>query len=324
MKTFTNKIAALEKKERDLFNSFKGVDNRNSILVSKSKKNLKSEITKNIPSPNLRPRRKFDLGIKLSKLTTTPSSTESEKSIIDNSTIGEQSTPETVVNDEVIKESNDEASIRGRNDISATDTASLEQVTPFIPTPTPPKRAGKFPFSFNGPLKPRLLKFSIEKYKKKKSPPKFSTKVKKQLSDKLKELRGLNKPEKLSNNLAGQLSESRENGNIVKDNTPKNIIDVSQDAFKETLGVKTNTKSIPLRNKFKKNRLSFGSKKNLFSKGGATKLSPFAPTKPSKILPTPRSLVKANTTPSHPEPNVDKDYQHKLQSNNKVASFLMQ
>ena len=145
------------------------------------------------------------------------------------------------------------------------------------------------------------------------------------MNDKLKELRGLNKPEQLSNNHADQISKSRENGNIVKDNTPQNIIDAPQDAFKATLGVKTSpkSKSIPLRNKFKKNRLSFGSKKNLFSKEGATKYSPFAPTKPSKILPTPRSLAKANTTPSHPEPNVAKDYQHKLQSNNKVASFLM-
>ena len=132
-------------------------------------------------NPVLRPRRKFELGAKLprpkSPSTSQPTtiSDDNKSDVTRNSDTTEASKEQNVNNG---TDENEVKSITSDQGKDLSTPSSIDQVTSFIPTPPPPKRGGIFPFSFKGPLKPKLLSFSVEKYKKKKkSNHKFSTKV---------------------------------------------------------------------------------------------------------------------------------------------------
>jgi hypothetical protein len=177
-----------------------------------------------------------------------------------------------------------------------------------------------------------LLSFSIEKYKnnkKKKSSHKFSTKVKKQLSDKIKELRGLKKS-KVADAPDGDnpaTSESKPiQANVSSDaKTASNKVESTSTEAPTTTDqtkiVKPFDRSALLRNKLKKGRKSFGSKvNNLFAKKNLKKFSLFAPTKAPKINPSTNTLSLTNT-PLHP--NTQVGLKDETSSHDKVVFFLM-
>ena len=334
LKSFTNKIAALEKKERDLLHSFNGVNNQ----VGNLKKNQVGNLKKNLASVNskppklnpvIRPRRKFEIGLKSLKskeLTTTQSTTVADSNatsstFIGNSPVSSTAKPNNNYSNEAT--TNTEASDSDNKDLR---TSSIEPITSFIPTPPPLKRVGKFPFSFKGPLKPKLLSFSIEKYKKKKSSHKFSTKVKKQLSDKIKALRGLTRNSTGTSNANPLTSESKP----VTINIPKvegeDLDGTSLKITATTESVKAGKpfdRSLLLRNKFKKGRKSFGSKVNLFSKKSLNNFSFLAPTKSSKILPTTNTFTLTNTTPAAYSVTNNDELRDETSSHSKVVFFSL-
>ena len=176
-----------------MLNSFKGVNNniinpkKLNIKNQTSKKNLNSKASKKSQiNPVLRPRRKLQLGLKLPNLKdlAAPKSTTVDIDLEENnsSTNLDTQTSSTTVslnaNSEASKATTKATAANKTEDLTTLTT--LKQTTTFIPTPTPPKKVGKFPFSFKGPLKPKLLSFSIDKYKsnkKKNKKNKFSTKV---------------------------------------------------------------------------------------------------------------------------------------------------
>jgi hypothetical protein len=276
-------------------------------------------------NPVLRPRRKFDLGLKISKSKefTTPQSTT------DINLEGNYNNNNDSVITSIVQDNNIQLNESTPTE-SAFDTGEPGDVTtysplktpvteiPFIPTVPPSKRVGKFPFSFKGPLKPKLLSFTIEKYKKKKSGHRFSTKVKKQVSDKLKELRGLKKTSTFENNANPESIKSKQ-----KDSKSVKVAKVDFEekspevgAFKDQVDL--NDKTVLSRRKLKHGRKSYGSKVNLFSNQSFKKLSFLSPTPSSKILPsTITTLTK--TSPTHSVINGDFKDDNSFQSNIKVV-----
>ena len=321
-----NKIAAIEKNERALFHSFKGVNNPNSIKAGNLENIENNNVAGNqIPASNpvLRPRRKFELGAKLprpkSPSTSQPTtiSDDNKSNVTRNSDTTEASKEQNVNNG---TDENEVKSITSDQGKDLSTPSSIDQVTSFIPTPPPPKRGGIFPFSFKGPLKPKLLSFSVEKYKKKKkSNHKFSTKVKKQLSDKLKELRGLKK------NKAAESVTIPTPANDLENNISVAKTDVvlgTSEVYTTTEPNKSIGSSLLLRNKLKKGRKSFGSKVNLFSKAGLKKFPFLTPTKPSKIVPSTSTISFAKPNPTQSKTNGDlKDEKRFLSRNTKVVFF---
>ena len=342
LKTFTNKIAAKEKNERDLLDSFKGVNNNiinpNKLTLQTSKKNLSAPKKKSPINPVLRPRRKLQLGLKLSSLKdlTKTKSTIVDDGLKENNAITNLASlaPSDVssdVNNDTNIATTKASTLNNTQDLTTVTTS--KQTTSFMPTPPPTRKGkGKFPFSFKGPLKPKLLSFSIEKYKnnkKKKSSHKFSTKVKKQLSDKLKELRGFNKS-KVADAPNGDDAATSESKPIKTNvSTDANIASnklgpTSTEAFtatEQTKIVNPFDRSNLLRNKLKKGRKSFGSKvNNLFAKKSLKKFSLFAPTKAPKINPSTNTL-SLTTTPLHP--NTQVGLQDEKSSHDKVVFFIL-
>ena len=328
LKTFTNKIAALEKKERALLQSFKGVSNRNAVQVQKSNKKALSTNPKIPPNPILRPRRKLGLKLFQVKDTTTsqPTTDVNTESVIDNSD-GSTIIPSTAQHDEDVQLNETIPTPIDIEETGKVATSSPVQSpvteTTFIPT-VPPKKRGripKFPFSFKGPLKPKLLSFTIEKYKKKKSPHKFSTKVKKQVSDKLKELRGLNKNGTVENTPA--LHEKTQKHTKGTKETQNDLKQKSTEVETIKEEVEPEDNNVLSRKRLKHNRKSYGSKVNLFNKKGFKKLSfPSLSQSPKTLITT--TDPSTSTIPTPFEANHDFKDDNRFESNNKVVFFLFE
>ena len=149
------------------------------------------------------------------------------------------------------------------------------------------------------------------------------------MSDKLKELRGLNKSNgvKTPNAENPTTSESKPaQTNVTSDEqTESNEIDpTSTEASTTTKNIKPINafdRSTLLKNKLKKGRKLFGSKvNNLFAKKSLKKFSLFAPTKPPKIIPSAKTLP---LTTSPLQSNTKKELKDEKSSNDKVDFFFL-
>ena len=255
----------------------------------------------------MRPRRKFELGSKIIK----PKGSERIATEGKNNTTPSSTTltvPSVTPNTEAF-----ESEEVGDSTTTAIPSPTTE--IPFIPTARTAttthvvKGSSKFkvPFSFKGPLKPKLVSFSIEKPKKKKSPPKFATKVNKQISDKLKELRGFNKdtaesttlttaPKNLQNK---QVTANLKDG-LTKEDTTAKANQLEHKVENQSKETRIQSKKELLKQKLKLGRKLFGSKVK-FLKAGYKKTSALPiSVKPPKSLP---SKSSTDTTSHHHKPS---------------------